>query len=371
MLRSGSPSAGSPYVRLVRFHLARFRLAAAMLASCMLAAPGSASPQPAEGPPAADATAVARGRYVFRAAACSSCHTAQEGAFLAGGLAMVTHLGTFYVPNITTDRETGIGGWSFEDFRRSMVEGVAPDGCHYYPIFPYPWYTGMADGDLADLWAYLKTVPAVRKEEPPHDLMFPLTLRPLIWVWKLFNFSRQERAETSGLPAEATRGSYLVNHLGHCGACHTPKDFFFNFLEWQPLAGAGRLPGPYAAPNITPDRRTGIGRWSREDIVRAMRSGVRPDGLPIRGAMAEYIHAGTSHLTDEDLGSLADYLKGMAAVETTLPPGTERRDTRLKMALPDGPEASDQGVPGMGAGGTGSAGSALLRLSTGGRTREK
>ena len=157
-------------------------------------------------------------------------------------------------------------------------------------------------------------------------------MRAFVWFWKLFNFTEDGSALDPGLPAAWNRGAYLVNHLGHCGACHTPKDYFFNFQRWRFLGGAGRIPGPYPAPNITPHLPTGIGAWSEADIVRALRAAIAPDGTPIRGAMAEYVHSGSSFLSEEDLQAVALYLRSVTPVETELAPGESGRDERLHMA---------------------------------------
>lgn len=340
----------------------------AALLMLLSAGPPPATAQPADAPSAADLTAVARGRYLAHAGACDSCHTdhPENGAYLAGGRVLKSHLGTFYVPNITPDPETGIGDWTLEEFRAAMIEGIAPDGSHYYPTFPYPWYTGLSAQDVRDLWAYLQTIAPVRNATPPHELPFPLGIRPLIWFWKLFNFEEGKTVSNPSMSAAWNRGAYLVNHLGHCGACHTPKDYFFNFQDWKPLGGAGEIPGPYPAPNITPHVPTGIGDWTREDIVRALRRSMSPDGLPIRGAMAEYVYSGSSFLTDADLTAMAEYLLTVRPVESDLRPGEERSDERLEMARTP-PQGAGRGE----SAGIGSIGSALLMLSSGGRARAK
>ena len=327
---------------------------------------------PIVGPAAAaeeTSDAVQRGEYVFYAGACDSCHTdhPRQGAFLAGGRRMATPFGTFLVPNITPDAETGIGDWSPEDFRRAMIEGRAPDGSHYYPVFPYRWYTGMSEQDVADLWAYLRTVPPVPNPVPPHEIPFPLNYRPLLLGWKLFNFDEGGTVFDPEQSEAWNRGAYLVNHLGHCGACHTPKllggviyrsDLF--------LAGSVAIPGPYYAPNITPHDVVGIGEWSAEDVVRAMKQAINPEGLPIRGPMAEYVDSGSSHLSREDLEAMAAYLLSLPTEQGPVAETEERLDRRL---IEGEPQSATSGEPG--GGGMGSAGMGLLRSAGGGRTRAK
>jgi mono/diheme cytochrome c family protein len=316
----------------------------------------------------ADAEAILRGKYIFHAGACDSCHTdhPNHGAFLAGGRAMPTPFGTFYVPNITPDEETGIGRWSAEDFRGAMIEGKAPDGSHYYPVFPYRWYTGMTEQDVTDLWAYLRSVPPVQNGVRPHDLPFPLDIRFLLLGWKLINFDEGETVSDPDKSEAWNRGAYLVNHLGHCGACHTPKLLGAIFRSDQYLAGSEAIPGPYFAPNITPHEVAGIGDWSNEDVVRSLKRAITPDGVPIRGPMAEYVASGSSWLTDEDLEAAAVYLKSLPPEEGPVRPAEERLDRRL---VGENDQSGTEGSSG--GGGIGSAGMGLLTVSNGGRTRAK
>jgi mono/diheme cytochrome c family protein len=323
----------------------------------------------ARGGAAQDEAAIARGKYVFHAGACDSCHTdhPNHGAFLAGGRAMPTEFGTFYVPNITPDQETGIGRWSAEDFRRAMIEGVSPDGSHYYPVFPYRWYTGMADQDVADLWSYLHSVPAVRNRVPEHEIPFPLNIRFLLLGWKLLNFDEGDRVADPERSEAWNRGAYLVNHLGHCGACHTPKLLFGAlFRSDEFLAGSEVIPGPYPAPNLTPDQATGLVDWTIEDFVRALGQSITPQGEPIRGPMAEYVASGSSHLSLEDLEAAAVYLKSIEPEEGPVAEREERLDRRLVQGEP---QSGTEGASG--GGGIGSSGIGLLRLPDGGRTRAK
>jgi mono/diheme cytochrome c family protein len=313
--------------------------------------------------------AVQRGEYVFHAGACDSCHTdhPRHGAFLAGGRRMATPFGTFLVPNITPDPQTGIGAWSAEDFRRAMIEGRAPDGSHYYPVFPYRWYTGMSEEDVADLFAYLRSVPPVRNPVPPHEIPFPLNFRPLLLGWKLFNFDQGGTVFDPERSEAWNRGAYLVNHLGHCGACHTPKvlgGVFYRIDRF--LAGSVAIPGPYFAPNITPHDVVGIGEWSTEDVVRAMQRAINPEGLPIRGPMAEYVDSGSSHLSQADLEAMAAYLRSLPVEQGPVAESEERLDRRL---IEGEPQSAGSGEPG--GGGMGSAGMGLLRSAGGGRVRAK
>jgi mono/diheme cytochrome c family protein len=314
--------------------------------------------------------AVRRGEYVFHAGACDSCHTdhPNHGAFLAGGRRMDTEFGTFYTPNITPDEETGIGAWSVEDFRRAMIEGRTPAGSHYYPVFPYRWYTGMSEQDVADMWAYLQSVPPVHNRVRPHDLPFPFNLRFLLLGWKLINFDQGATVHDPERSEAWNRGAYLVNHLGHCGACHTPKMLLGAvFRSDKFLAGSEVIPGPYPAPNITPHDVTGIGEWTTDDVVRALKRSIRPDGVPIRGPMAEYVDSGSSHLSEQDLEAAAIYLFSLPAQQGPLRETEERLDRRLL----SGGEAQSGEAGASGGGGIGSWGMALLRAAGGGRTRAK
>ncbi|MBO6781746.1 MAG: cytochrome c, partial [Alphaproteobacteria bacterium] len=165
---------------------------------------------------AAHAADAERGEYVFATAGCASCHTKPEGgAFLAGGREFKTDFGSFFSPNITPDADTGIGGWSDEDFMRAMREGISPDGKHYYPTFPYTSYTRMTDADVLDLKAYLDTVPAVRNAVPEHDLPFPFSVRLSMFGWKLLFFDEGRFEPDPTKSDEWNRGAYLVTGPGH------------------------------------------------------------------------------------------------------------------------------------------------------------
>ena len=260
--------------------------------------------------------AVTRGEAVFHAAGGCSCHTdrARGGAALAGGRAIKVPFGTFYATNITPDRETGIGGWSEGDFVRSMREGVAPDGTHYFPVFPYTSFTNMSDADLSDLWAYLRAEPAVRLANRPHEIRAPYRWRVLLPLWKWLYFRAGPQAPDAAKPAEWNRGAYLVSGPGHCSECHTPRNRFGGVRDDLRLAGATDGPEGEAASNITPDAETGIGNWKPQDIVWLMQTRGKPDGDSVQGLMAEEIELGYGHLPQADVEAVATYLLSLPPI---------------------------------------------------------
>jgi mono/diheme cytochrome c family protein len=256
---------------------------------------------------AGDAT---RGLYLSKASGCQACHTeAREGATpYAGGRALKTPFGTFFGPNITPHRERGIGKWSEADFVRAMREGLRPDGAHYFPSFPYTSFTRINDADLRDLWAFLRALPANDTPSKPHDLGFPFNLRFLLWGWKWLNFSPGVYAPAPGRPPEVSRGGYLVEALGHCGECHTPRDALGGLRRELALSGNPDAPGGGKVPNITP---RGIGKWSDGDLKEFLTSGMTPDGDFAGGEMGEVIRHGTSQLTPDDLAAMIAYLRSL------------------------------------------------------------
>lgn len=293
----------------------RWRLAAGAVAVFAAVAGPGALPARAADPASADP--VERGAYVLAAAGCASCHTAAgpEAAPLAGGRALETPFGTFYAPNITPDPEHGIGRWTEADFRRALREGRAPAGFAYFPSFPYTAYTGMTDGDIADLWAYLRTVPPSPQADREHDLDPPFGWRWLLPVWRALNFSEGPVEAPLGQRPEAWyRGAYLVEVLGHCGQCHTPRDRLGGLQEDRHLAGAAAGPDGRRVPNITPDRAAGIGRWSQEDLIGFLEIGMTPDGDFAAGAMQDVITNTTSKLTDADRRAMAIYLRSLPPI---------------------------------------------------------
>ncbi|WP_338531075.1 cytochrome c [Nitratireductor thuwali] len=257
----------------------------------------------------------ARGERVFWAGGCSSCHArpdAQGDAKLelAGGLALATGFGTFVAPNISPDPNDGIGAWSEEDFANAMLRGVSPEGAHYYPAFPYTSYARMAPQDVADLFAFIKTLPPVSGEAGGHQLSFPFNVRRGLGLWKMLYLDDEPvLAIGEDAPQEVRRGQYLVEGPGHCGECHTPRSFTGALKKAEWLAGAPAAEGDGIVPNITPGEG-GIGSWSASDIAYYLESGFTPDFDSVGGAMAA-VQANMAKLPAEDREAIAAYLKSV------------------------------------------------------------
>ncbi|HZS85036.1 MAG TPA: cytochrome c [Stellaceae bacterium] len=258
-----------------------------------------------------------RGQYIFEVADCAGCHTdvKNKGKPLAGGRALPTPFGTFFTPNITPDKEHGIGGWSLADFKRALRQGISPSGFYYYPAFPYPSFTGMSDGDIADLYAYLMAQPPVAAPSKPHDLKFPFSFRFTLLGWRLLYFSEGPLRPVAGKDAAWNRGDYLVNAVAHCGECHTPRNFLGGLQQSRAFSGNPQGPDGQKAPNITPDPQTGIGKWSDDDIATLLKDGLTPAGDVVGSGMAEVVK-GTGKLSEGDLHALIVYLKSLPPIAT-------------------------------------------------------
>jgi mono/diheme cytochrome c family protein len=250
-----------------------------------------------------------RGQYLAKAGGCVGCHTEEkQGAVpFAGGRALKTPFGTFYGPNITPDQKAGIGRWSETDFLKAMRFGVRPDGAHYFPAFPYPSFTKIADPDLKDLWAYLRSLPPSARASQPHNLRFPFGFRFLLWGWKWLFFKPGPFAPEPSRSASLNRGAYLVDALGHCGECHTPRNFLGGPKKSRYLAGS-KLPDSGYAPNLTPTR---LKKLSDKDLKDFLQSGQTPDGDVVAETMGEVIRNTTSQLTAPDLDALMAYLRSL------------------------------------------------------------
>ncbi len=257
-----------------------------------------------------------RGEYLFRAAGCGGCHTDEKNKrpALAGGPALKTPFGTFYGPNITPDPVYGLGRWNEADFVRALREGISPTGEHYYPAFPYTSYTRLADADLRLLWDYLRRQKPVAQPSTPHALPWYLRLRPLLGVWKRLFFTTGAYAPRADRDTAWNRGAYLVEAVVHCGECHTSRNLLGAPRSGLMLAGTRDGPEDAVVPNITPDKKTGVGRWRKNEIVEYLDSGMTPDGDYAGDLMAEVIDRSTSVLTRADREAIAAYLLSLPPV---------------------------------------------------------
>lgn len=260
---------------------------------------------------------VARGAYLANAADCAACHTdiGHGGGAYAGGRALETPFGTFYSPNITPDPETGIGRWTDAQFLRAMRHGDRPDGANYFPAFPYTSFTGIVDDDIRAIKAYLLSLRAVRQPNRPHDVSFPYSWRFLLNGWKLLYFDTGPFQPNPGRSAEYNRGAYLATALAHCGECHTPRNWFGAMDQSRLLGGNPDGPDGKRVPNITPDKKTGIGNWSTDDIVKVLTDGHTPDFDEVGFSMAEVVKS-TAKLTEEDRRAIAVFLKAVPPVSS-------------------------------------------------------
>jgi mono/diheme cytochrome c family protein len=258
---------------------------------------------------------IERGAHVYRAGGCASCHTdvSNNGPENGGGVAIESPFGIFYGPNITPDRNHGLGAWNEADFMRALREGVNPAGQHYYPAFPYTSYTRMTDDDMRALWAYLNSRPAVARQNKAHELPWYARFRPVLGLWKWRYFSPGAFKPDPAQSPHINRGAYLVS-LAHCGECHTPRDWFGGLQKHLDLAGTPNGPGG-VIPNITPDKKTGIGNWSESDLVRYLETGIDPDREAAGDLMAEVIDNGLRYLTKEDLSAIAAYIRSRPPIE--------------------------------------------------------
>jgi mono/diheme cytochrome c family protein len=254
---------------------------------------------------------VKRGQYLATAGGCIGCHTAagKDAVAYAGGRALKTPFGTFYGPNITPDSKAGIGAWSEADFIRAMRHGERPDGSNYFPAFPYPSFTHIAETDLRDLWAYLQTLPASNRASQPHDLRFPFGFRFMVTAWKWLFFTPDPTAPAPAAIA-ADRGAYLVQALGHCGECHTPRNVLGGPRRDRVLAG-GMGPNGKRVPNLTPAR---LKTWNDADLKEFFLTGATPDGDAAADPMDEVIRNSTSKLMPADLAAVIAYLRTLPAI---------------------------------------------------------
>ena len=268
--------------------------------------------------PASSDSVVERGRYLATAGNCISCHTREGGQPFSGGLAFNTPFGTIYSTNITPNPETGIGSWSEQDFQHAVRDGVGPGGQHLYPAFPYTAFTKLSDADVAALFAYLKTLQPVSYEAPANGLGFPYNQRWTLGIWKMLFFDDGRFVADKSRSAQWNRGAYLVESLGHCSSCHSPRNFLG--AERSDLAMTGgeysdKVPGgdirTWSAPNLT-SAKNGLASWPVAELAAYLKTG-RNAFVDTFGPMNEVIMNSTRHLGDDDVLAMATYLKSLPA----------------------------------------------------------
>jgi mono/diheme cytochrome c family protein len=272
---------------------------------------------------------IEQGRYLAGAADCISCHTRANGESFSGGRPLYTPFGVIYSANITTDRATGIGAWSEAQVERALRAGIAADGTHLYPAFPYTAYTKVSDQDAHAIYAYLRSLKPVRYTPPRNRMSFPFTVRGLLAAWNLMFFKAGRYQPDAGRPAEWNRGAYLVQGLGHCGACHSPRNFLGGERDTAALTGGAYLDDiadevvddkitpmeestvrTWSAANLTtaPD---GLAAWSLDAIAAYLKTGHSARAAAF-GPMSEVVGNSTRDLTDADRRAIAVYLKSLA-----------------------------------------------------------
>lgn len=267
----------------------------------------------------ADKNLIAKGQYIFAVAGGCACHTDPKGTPHAGGRAFPIPFGTVYSTNITSDKATGLGGWTDRQIHDAMVAGLSRDGSNILPVMPFEAYSGMAEEDLRALIAYLRTLKPVKKATPPIKTWVPF-IRSLVAPIYLKIFGRFSRSPALAPKSGIERGRYLANHVSLCGDCHTPRNFIGVPKRSLYLAGANAKTGFLGedVPNITPDPKTGIGDWKREDIAYLLRTGTKPDLDNVQGLMAEVVEHGYKSMTEEDALAIADYLKSIPPIQNKI-----------------------------------------------------
>ncbi len=262
---------------------------------------------------------LANGREMFYAGGCTACHATpgqDDKSRLGGGFALKSPFGTFYVPNISPDPDDGIGKWSEADFVTAMQKGTSPDGRHYFPAFPYSSYQRMRVEDLRDLFAHLKTLPAVKGRVRDHDMAFPFNIRRLVGGWKFLFLDGKPFVPDASKSAAWNRGAYLVNGPGHCAECHSPRNPLGGIIAAQRFAGGPNPEGEGWIPNIT---QRGISDYSEKDLAYLFETGNTPEGDSVGGSMTAVVR-NTAQLTAEDRAAMAAYIKSLPPIEGPKPP---------------------------------------------------
>ncbi|MBM4254687.1 MAG: cytochrome C [Deltaproteobacteria bacterium] len=268
---------------------------------------------------------VTKGRYVFALSGGCGCHTAEGGPTNAGGRPLQTPFGTFYGTNITPDPNHGIGKWTDKELIDSLRLGIRRDGSVMSPVMPYPAFSGMSDEDVVALVAYLRTLPAIARENQPHKLSIPFSnIGNRLWRWLFFTpMTAPAQAPTAGIE----RGRYISEHVAHCQECHTPRTLWGTLDRSRDLAGNPSGIDGEVTPNITPDPETGVGKWSDDEMVSLLKSGFLPNMDNVQGLMALVIEGvpegGYKDMTDADAQAIEQYLKN-------IPPIVQKIETKNK-----------------------------------------
>jgi mono/diheme cytochrome c family protein len=261
---------------------------------------------------------IERGKYLAQAGDCIACHTVPGKPIFSGNRALPTPFGTLYAPNITSDKKTGVGGWTAAEFYNMMHTGRSRDGTLLYPAMPFASYTKITRQDSDAIFAYLMSVPPVQQQNRPHELKFPYNNRQLLIGWRTLYFQEGEYQPDKTKSVEWNRGAYLVQGLGHCSMCHTPINALGGSSEAKAFQG-GLIPMQnWYAPSLTSNREAGLGEWDIKDIMDLLQVGISRRGV-VYGPMAEVTYNSLQHLNDEDIRAMAVYLKSLPDKETSVP----------------------------------------------------
>ncbi|WP_244132340.1 cytochrome c [Burkholderia lata] len=299
----------------------------AVLLVCIAPVQAADAPKPAD-----HAQQIVRGEYLARAGDCIACHTIPAGKLFGGGRPMETPFGTIYSPNISSDKETGIGAWTADEFYRTMHDGRSRDGQFIYPAMPFGSYTKVTRADSDAIFAYLLSVPPVHQPNRAHELRFPFNQRQLLLGWRTLFFREGEYQPDPAQSAEWNRGAYLVEGLGHCTMCHTQINALGGNSRSKAYQG-GLIPlQQWYAPSLTSNREAGLGDWSLTEIVDLLQAGVSHRGA-VYGPMAEVVYDSFQYLNDQDVRAVAVYLKSLPGrsggeVDTAPPQATVAEETR-------------------------------------------
>lgn len=261
-----------------------------------------------------DDALLTRGEYVFKVSGCKHCHTSEDGDELAGGHALETPFGTFYTPNITPHKTAGIGAWSAKEFQQSLHLGIAPDGSHYFPAFPYTSYTRITEQDALAMYHYIQSLPVSGQVNRQHDLPWFLQWRLAAGVWKWLFFEAGDFQQQTSKSPQWNRGAYIAEAMGHCAECHTPRNIFGGLNTDMQYAGNPKGPDDELVPNITSHKETGIGDWSHGALESFLKYGELPNGEYTAGSMDPVVLS-LQNLTEDDLAALIAYLRSLPPIE--------------------------------------------------------